>query len=203
MLHKSTTWGSLIYLGYGGAEPALIATVLLEQRENGKNTFIGAFMGLGGPDKSQYYAESPMSWSKYTHASVLFPVGKDGGFARHADIDDPRTRQDSYSGWHKGKTLQELVSGKLGPGVGLGWYRGTFIGVDVGDVPASVTESLLKVVKRSLGRAGLALLGSLELTVKEYPAILVADQMGYTANTFGPIPANYGDWGPPKSAYDD
>jgi hypothetical protein len=144
-----------------------------------------------------------MSWAKYTHVSVLFPTSKDGGFARHADLDDPRTRQDSYSGWHKGKTLQGLVSGKLGPGVGLGWYRGTFVGVDAADLPASAIEVFFRTAKRSFALAGLALLGSLELTTKEYPAILVADQMGYTANTFGPIPTTYGDWGPPKSAYDD
>jgi RHS repeat-associated protein len=50
MLHKSTTWGSLIYLGYDGAEPALIAMVILSQTENGRNSFVGRFLGLAGPE---------------------------------------------------------------------------------------------------------------------------------------------------------
>jgi hypothetical protein len=142
-----------------------------------------------------------VQWSKYTHASVLFPVGNYGGFARHADIDDPRTRQDSYSAWHKGKTLHGLVSGKLGPGVGLGWYYGTFAEADAGQVAGSIISSLWEGAQGKRVQAGLALLGSLNLLTKEYPAILVADQMGYTANIFGPIPTSFGGWGPPKSAY--
>jgi RHS repeat-associated protein len=209
MLNRATTWGSILYLGYGGNEPSLIVMAALEQQKNGYNKFTGQFVGLGGTDfkNGNWYWRSPEELSKYTNGTAWFAHTKDSFYATTPEMFESDHAQHSKSNWIKNKTLSNITlpgGANLGPGIGLGWYvennpvKLAWLIVSEGlDVVQNVTEEMY--AQHTL-TPNLTPVASNYIDVK-YPAILVAAQLSYyngNYHTFGETPTAFGDFCPPQ-----
>lgn len=188
MLNPYTTWGSVIFLGYGGDEPELILQVVLEQSEPNQNSFFGTFLGLGGPDKGEWYYESSMEkLNQYSNGSTFTDLGQ-GYVASYATFDSPNA-QHSQRGWLEGMTLEDLVprSGSyVDDGVVLGYYN-YFQPV----LSASIS---FKIKDRKLIPA---LSVKISINQESYPALLLARPSG-APGYYLTAPISYNNILPPR-----
>jgi len=170
----ATTWGSILYLGNGGDEPSLIVMAILEQTENGDNSFVGTFLGLDGPDREQFWYESPHKLGKYSHGAVYNPVNSNGavsngGYAMEPRIVESPTRQGSEKDWINDNTLDDIIGPQghmIGQGQGLARYYEygwTMDWRDLFDIKDSVLNPLNWIPE----------------AVNMYPVILAAPDYGY------------------------